>query len=714
MNWLYDYIGQQQLRQGKWEKLDDATILNLQKANRRLQELQTPQAVTDPNAQAQKDAKAEYQRQKQIQEERNKELLANQTNVSNSQAEILRKQAEQAGYNTSQAQQKILSFSWAGRSSYAVEKQTEIQNSVNQNLQNIEAMRQLELAQYEAKLAGATEEALAPYEKAISDLAQKSRDFIVQQANAMNQYNLQNAQTMQEKVNNLLQYASQYDAMNAPLTEEEAATAKSYGDLLIDKDGKVNEALAKVIPPKLLSAAIKAGAVAKWAIKPEIKAPTTASDGAWNLYQFNTQTRGREKIGEGKPTPVNIQKIGVDENWNDLMWFRDPKTQSVVPVQVGWSMWSSIDRETAISKYGSSAAVRNFNPWNIQDTWFGGQKVAGERFTRFETPQDWFNALVAKIKNIQAGNSQVYSPDMTITQYISKYAPASDWNNPQEYSWSVAQFLWVSPNTKISQVDPVKLAEAHAMHEDGKSYQMLKDLGVIWWSTQWPDQSKFPQYVNYIEEWKLPVWMKDNTTKANQFKNEALGWYIENKNQEYAWYWLKIANPQAFSSVVTNPAKIKAINIALQNVPAFKDTMDQLIWLVDKYGTEILPSNERKKMQILVKDAQLQAKEIYNLWVLNWPDLSLMEAIISDPTTWSAKINQLWWLWISYKESIQNAKDKILNNAYAQWRSVWLEPIEEPKKDNWKKPAQWPVNPNAPQWEQPTEEEQALINSLYN
>lgn len=238
-------------------------MLNLQKANRRLQELQTPQAVIDPNIQAQKDAEAEYQRQKQIQEERNKELLANQTNVSNSQAEILRKQVEQAGYNTSQAQQKIMSFSGAGRSSYAVEKQTEIQNSVNQNLQNIEAMRQLELAQYEAKLAGATEEALAPYQQQIAQLAGKSRDFIVQQANAMNQYNQKNAQSMQEKVNNLLEYASQYDAMNAPLTEEETATAKAYGELLVDADGKINESMAKIIPPKLLSEAIKAGAIAK-------------------------------------------------------------------------------------------------------------------------------------------------------------------------------------------------------------------------------------------------------------------------------------------------------------------------------------------------------------------------------------------------------------------------------------------------------------------
>ena len=41
-------------------------------------------------------------------------------------------------------------------------------------------------------------------------------------------------------------------------------------------------------------------------------------------------------------------------------------------------------------------------------------------------------------------------------------------------------------------------------------------------------------------------------------------------------------------------------------------------------------------MSAEVRNSQLLAKEIYNLGVLNGPDLSLMESIIANPTDTSA------------------------------------------------------------------------------
>lgn len=57
------------------------------------------------------------------------------------------------------------------------------------------------------------------------------------------------------------------------------------------------------------------------------------------------------------------------------------------------------------------------------DTAFGGKKVAGERFTVFDSPKQGFDALIAKIDNIKAGGSKTYQPDMTLLAYIEKYAP---------------------------------------------------------------------------------------------------------------------------------------------------------------------------------------------------------------------------------------------------------------------------------------------------
>lgn len=200
-------------------------------------------------------------------------------------------------------------------------------------------------------------------------------------------------------------------------------------------------------------------------------------------YKAKIATKPTE-APQTKEIDVNGKKVTVQ--WNGKEW---------TPVQ-----WATIERELAKQKYGSTPAVRNFNPWNIMDTGFGWKKVEWERFTVFDTPSEGFNALVAKIKNIQAGNSKVYSPDMTLLQYIGKYAPSSDNNNPQWYASAIANNLGISINTKIWQIDPVKLAEEHARHEDGNSYKMLKDLGIIgWW--KWMQNEDISMQALSLVQW---------------------------------------------------------------------------------------------------------------------------------------------------------------------------------------------------------------------
>jgi hypothetical protein len=151
------------------------------------------------------------------------------------------------------------------------------------------------------------------------------------------------------------------------------------------------------------------------------------------------------------------------------------------------------------------------------DTWFWGQKVEWERFTVFNTPQEWFSALVAKIQNIQNGWSQVYSPDMTISQYIGVYAPASDNNNVSAYANSIAKDLWVSTDTKISELDPVKLASAHAKHEDVNSYRMLLDLGIInkdWTLWQWTKSEYSNSQQNVMSNISSITWVTEKALKA--------------------------------------------------------------------------------------------------------------------------------------------------------------------------------------------------------
>lgn len=68
---------------------------------------------------------------------------------------------------------------------------------------------------------------------------------------------------------------------------------------------------------------------------------------------------------------------------------------------------------------------------------------------------------------------------MTLLQFFNKYAPPNDGNNPVAYANAVAKNLGVSANATIGQLDAFSLAAEIARHEDGNSFRMLNDLGII-------------------------------------------------------------------------------------------------------------------------------------------------------------------------------------------------------------------------------------------
>lgn len=166
---------------------------------------------------------------------------------------------------------------------------------------------------------------------------------------------------------------------------------------------------------------------------------------------------------------------GIDLKKNES---NQNKTTTTNNRQEYLNKWITIQREEAIAKYGKTPAVRNFNPGNIMDTSFGWKKIEGERFTRFDSPQEWFQALVSKIKNIQEWWSKIYKPTMTLKEYIYKYAPPHE-NNTNQYIKEITEDLNITPTTPIKNIDPIALAYAHTKKEDGKSYTMLKDLWII-------------------------------------------------------------------------------------------------------------------------------------------------------------------------------------------------------------------------------------------
>jgi len=148
-----------------------------------------------------------------------------------------------------------------------------------------------------------------------------------------------------------------------------------------------------------------------------------------------------------------------------------------------WVAWWTYNNDTLVMNFTESwmkwAWLKNNNPWNITDSnvwevWRNG------KFAVFETPEDWFDALVAKIQNAQNGNSKNYPATATLYEFFAKYAPASDNNNPKAYAESVAKQLGVSANTQIKDLDTVKFAAAIAKHDSWYNYDTY--WMFRWWS----------------------------------------------------------------------------------------------------------------------------------------------------------------------------------------------------------------------------------------
>jgi hypothetical protein len=81
--------------------------------------------------------------------------------------------------------------------------------------------------------------------------------------------------------------------------------------------------------------------------------------------------------------------------------------------------------------------------------------------------------------------------------------------------------------------------------------------------------------------------------------------------------------------------KYRAGKLKLEQVQQSVDNYESLL---DKYGSEIWPGKPKEELASSYTDLLLEMKELYNLGVLNGPDLELMQKVITDPTSMSAQV----------------------------------------------------------------------------
>ena len=314
------------------------------------------------------------------------------------------------------------------------------------------------------------------------------------------------------------------------------------------------------------------------------------------------------------------------------------------------------------------------------DTWFGGKKVEWERFTVFDTPSEGFNALVAKIQNIQAWNSKVYSPDMTLLQYISKYAPSSDNNNPQGYATAIANNLGISINTKIGQIDPVKLAEEHARHEDGNSYKMLKDLWIIGGGTQAGYSDTQKNIMSWMDAKNLSTVDQKILTQNGLQADDVYNYKASLKQGKWS-QWLDDTEYKRVNTVIDDLAQDQVTKTFKKSQEAYNFATKVAVWdnatdnqaLIYAFAKAMDPDS-------VVREGEYATVQKYSqTWgqkfgmdvnrILNWQEFISEEAKKNIVNTIKSK----YWASKDSYESLRNTKIKMINDIAG--KDIWEKAI---------------------------------------
>lgn len=267
---------------------------------------------------------------------------------------------------------------------------------------------------------------------------------------------------------------------------------------------------------------------------------TTELDQEWKQKQYNLQER-QIKLQEDKfeyekqQTKTNNNVIEKDWVFYEVKYTDDWVVISELQVQKqytdSWMKW---------------AWLRNNNPWNIKDNDFWNVIWHDSRwFAIFATPEDWFDALVEKIKFNQTNPKSRYYWT-TLLEYFQIYAPKSDWNNPLAYAQSVAKQLGVWINTPIKDVDPVKLAAAIAKHDSGYDYS-------TYWQFRWGSSDNQTSFdINSIEVpddvYIVGDWYQSRKVDPNSEEWKKLAQEYREKKAAEMWYttewstWVLIAD----------------------------------------------------------------------------------------------------------------------------------------------------------------------------
>ena len=187
---------------------------------------------------------------------------------------------------------------------------------------------------------------------------------------------------------------------------------------------------------------------------------------------------------DGKFGPKSFAKL--KEKWISLWYKEFWETGRTLSAQerTAYEKQLAADKK----KYGSTAAISNYNPGNMRSP--GDLGKSKSRYGVFSSPEKGYQAMLDQIEKIKSWESKRYNPEQSLAQIRcvwtqgrivkEKVAGYKSWAKnvlrSMGKSAQEAEQLW---NTLPVKDIPTKyIAEWIARYEDHKMYQLLNDRGI--------------------------------------------------------------------------------------------------------------------------------------------------------------------------------------------------------------------------------------------
>ena len=712
ISWVKRYVNEVRARASQGQEVTYEEQVLLGEANNRIQADIQAQQVADPyEPRIAAEEKARDIESARLQAQSNTLINSEEARI-NAIYQQRTTQAEEQWARAAQSAARSMSFSGLGRSTFNADQQVRIQEQTNQNMAILQEEKFLAVELYRAKLAWADSKALESYQTRINTLRDDSAKFMADQAVDINSFNQQNNASYEEKINNIMAYAQTYVDPNNPLSEAEMAEAGSYAELLIDSDGWINNEILKSIDPRLMGEAIKLAAEIKWAIPEQ------------GNYQFINSGNGLVAVADENTWEIRYEQGNVQTTREEDL---SNENQDLVNQGLRNELWLWEDTGDLTDDQYYKAIVSGKLNWK---KFFGLYATADPDWTQFisiynTAKNDWLEWFISKYKGTsitadmvtQAGNQFGVDPLALAAKMAQDSSMGTKWkgarnNNP----WNVWQFDSLDAQgitvewykTLQEWVDAV----ASNFASRAKAMKPLIPNKESW--------SEKETYLNLVKRWWL--------TKSDQMEiaDLAIDWWWSTEFNEALKQWFNVELSPTQQTQYNKEldrfqwnAVVKWFEGWLTSFQSLWFALSEGSWPWDMAG--IFTFVKTLDPTSVVREAEYEAAA-KSAWV--WARLSnTFDRLTKGKSLTENQAEDFKKIAQVYIEQKAQSYDRLYTDMTSRYSKFGIDPSLAPLSATeqlrnylgWTKTnaANSVANPNAVTWEQATQQENDLINSLF-